>query len=28
VGSGPMLDAQASIAFLHNSARTTQEVNR
>jgi inosose dehydratase len=28
VRSGPMLDAQASIAFLHNSARTTQEVNR
>jgi len=27
VGGGPMLDAQASIAFLHNSARTTQEVN-
>jgi inosose dehydratase len=26
-GGGPMLDAQASIAFLHNSARTTQEVN-
>ncbi len=28
VGSGPMLAARQSIAFLHNSARTTQEVNR
>jgi inosose dehydratase len=27
VGCGPMLDAQASIEFLHNSARPTQEVN-
>jgi hypothetical protein len=27
VGSGPMPDTQASIGFLHNSARTTQEVN-
>jgi inosose dehydratase len=28
VGSGPVLDAKESIAFLHNPARTTQEVNR
>ncbi len=28
VGSGPMFDAQQSIAFLHRSARTTEEVNR
>jgi inosose dehydratase len=28
VGSGPVLDARASIAFLQTSARTTQEVNR
>jgi len=26
VGSGPMLDVKKSIAFLHNSARITQEV--
>jgi inosose dehydratase len=27
VGSGPMLDQRRSIEFLHNSARSTQEVN-
>jgi len=28
VGSGPTLDAKDSIAFVHNTAPTTQEVNR
>ena len=27
VGSGPVLDRRPSVAFLHNSARRTQEVN-
>jgi inosose dehydratase len=28
VAGGPMRDARESIAFLHNSARTTEEINR
>jgi inosose dehydratase len=28
VGGGPMRDARRSIAFLHHSARTTEEINR
>jgi inosose dehydratase len=28
VAGGPMRDARESIAFLHHTARTTEEINR